>query len=56
MKKTLILMALVVFSAFFLTACGPKGFASGGNAFSTYGNGMVSGGNAAPAATAGSAG
>ncbi|MEA4869342.1 hypothetical protein SDC9_198715 [bioreactor metagenome] len=56
MKKSLILLAMVVFSVFFFTACGPKGVASGGNALATYGNGMVSGGNVAPIATAGNAG
>ncbi len=53
MKKSLILIAMVVMSVFFFTACGPKDVASSGNAISTYGNGMVSGGNAASASNAG---
>jgi len=56
MRKSFILLALAVLSVFFFTACGPQGAASGGNALSTYGNGMVSGGNVAPIATAGNAG
>lgn len=52
MKKSLILMAMVVLSVFFFTACGPK-VASGGNAIASYGNGMVSGGNVASAGNAG---
>ncbi len=56
MKKTLILMALVVFSAVLLTACGAKGVASDGNAFTSYGDALVSSGNVAPVASAGNAG
>jgi len=63
MKKSLILLAMVVLSVFFFTACGSQSVASNGNAISTYGNGVVSGGNVvasdgnvAPAATASSAG
>ncbi|NLI53999.1 MAG: hypothetical protein GX417_06670 [Clostridiales bacterium] len=56
MKKSLILLALVVFSAFFFAACGPQGVASNGNALTTYGNGMVSGGNVMPAVTSGNVG
>jgi hypothetical protein len=57
MKKSLTLLALIVFSVLFFAACGPKGAASNSNALTaTYGNGMVSGGNVAPVATAGNAG
>ena len=63
MKKSLTLLALIVFSVLFFTACGPKGAASNGNGLTTYGNaattfgnGMVSGGNTRPASTAGNAG
>lgn len=63
MKKTLFLTALAVLSALILTACGPKGVVSNGNALSSFGNGivsygdgMVSGGDAAPVASAGNAG
>lgn len=65
MKKTILLMAMVIFSTFFFTACGSTvasngnaDFASGGNAvFVSGGNAaFVSNGNAAPVATAGNAG
>ena len=56
MKKSLILLTMVVFSVFFFTACGPNGVASSGNAIATYGNGVVSGGNVAPIATSGNVG
>jgi hypothetical protein len=56
MKKSLTLLALIVFSVLFFASCGPKGAATNGNALTTYGNGMVSGGNVAPIATAGNAG
>ncbi len=56
MKKSLILLALVVFSAIFFTACGPQGVASDGNALTTYGNGMVSGGNGTVIVSSGNAG
>ena len=62
MKKSLILLAMVVFSVFFFTACGSQGVATNGNAIATYGNAvvtdgdaMVSGGNAV-IVTAGNAG
>ena len=51
MKKSIILMAMVVMSVFFFTACGPK-TASGGNAIVSYGN-VASGGNVASASNAG---
>ena len=70
MRKSLILLAMVIFSVFFFTACGAQGVASSGDALSSYGNAIVSGGDAmvsggdamvssgdaAPTATAGSAG
>jgi hypothetical protein len=37
MKKSIILMAMVVMSVFFFTACGPK-VASSGNAITSSGN------------------
>lgn len=45
MKKSIILFAMVVMSAFFFTACGPQ-VASSGNAVASFGN-VVSGGNVA---------
>ena len=51
MKKSMILLAMVVMSVFFFTACGPK-VASDGNAIASYGN-VVSGGNVASAGNAG---
>ena len=53
MKKTFLLTALVVLSVLALTACGPKGAATDGNALTTFGNGMVTGGNVATASNAG---
>lgn len=50
MKKSMILLAMVVMSVFFFTACGPK-VASGGNVAS-FGN-VASGGNVASASNAG---
>ena len=44
MKKSILLLAMVVMSVFFFTACGPK-VASSGNVAS-YGN-VASGGNVA---------
>ena len=63
MKKSFILMVVVVLGALFLTACGPNGvasngdaYASNGNVIASYGDGMVSGGNVAPIVSAGNAG
>ena len=50
MKKSIILLAMVVMSVFFFTACGPK-VASNGNVASA-GN-IASGGNVASASNAG---
>lgn len=50
MKKSMILLAMVVMSVFFFTACGPK-VASGGNVASS-GN-IASSGNVASAGNAG---
>ncbi len=52
MKKSILLLTMVVLSVFFFAACGPK-TASGGNAIASYGNGLVSGGNIASAGNAG---
>ena len=51
MKKSMILLAMVVMSVFFFTACGPK-VASSGNAIASFGN-VASGGNVASASNAG---
>lgn len=56
MKKTLILMTMVILSVFFFTACGPKVASNGNAAFASAGNAFVSGGNVAPVATASNAG
>ena len=63
MKKTLVLMAMVIASVFFFAACGSKvasngnaAFASGSNAFASGSNAFVSGGNVQPVATASNAG
>ena len=62
MKKSLILLAMVIFSVFFFTACGAQGVATSGDALSSYGNAIVSGGDAmvssgnAAIVTAGNAG
>ena len=62
MKKSLILLAMVIFSVFFFTACGAQGVASSGDALSSYGKAIVSGGDAmvssgnAAIVTAGNAG
>jgi len=45
MKKSIILLAMVVMSVFLFTACGPK--------VASNGNGVVSGGNVASASNAG---
>lgn len=50
MKKSILLLAMVVMSVFFFTACGPK-VASSGNAASN-GN-VASSGNVASASNAG---
>ena len=52
MKKSLILFLLAVLGVAMLAACGPKDVKAAG-ALSTYGNGMVSGGNAVSASNAG---
>lgn len=52
MKKSMILLAMVVMSVFFFTACGPKVALSGGNAIASFGN-VASGGNVASASNAG---
>ena len=56
MKKTLILMAMVVLSVFFFTACGSKVASNGNAAFASGSNAFASGGNAQPIATASNAG
>lgn len=57
MKKTLILMAMVILSAFFFTACGPMSVSNGNAAFVSGGNtAFASGGNVQPVATAGNVG
>lgn len=57
MKKTLILMTMVVVSVFFFAACGPKVASNGNAAFASGSNAaIVSGGNVAPVATASNAG
>lgn len=65
MKKTLVLMAMVILSVFFFTACGSgavsngnAAFASGSNAAFASGSNaaFVSGGNVQPVATASNAG
>ena len=56
MKKTLILMAMVVLSVFFFTACGPKVASNGNAAFASGSNSFASGGNVQPVATASNAG
>ncbi len=52
MKKSLILFLVAVMSIAMLSACGPKD-ADAAAALSTYGNGMVSGGDAVSAGNAG---
>lgn len=57
MKKTLILMAMVIVSIFLFTACGPKVASNGNAAFVSGGDAaFVSGGNVLPVASAGNAG
>ena len=56
MKKTLILMAMVILSTFFFTACGPKVASNGNAAFASASNAFASEGNVAPVATASNAG
>ena len=50
MKKSIILMAMVVMSVFLFTACGPKPASSGDS--TSFGN-VASGGNVASAGNAG---
>ena len=56
MKKTLVLMAMIILSVFFFTACGPKVASNGNAAFASGSNAFVSGGNVQPIATASNAG
>ena len=51
MKKSIILLAMVVMSVFLFTACGPQ-TASSGNAIASFGN-VASSGNVASAGNAG---
>ncbi len=56
MKKTLVLMAMVIASVFFFAACGPKVTSNGNAAFASGSNAFASGGNVQPIATASNAG
>lgn len=57
MKKSLVLLAMVVVSVFFFTACGPKVASNGNAAFASGGDAaFASAGNVRPVASAGNAG
>ena len=57
MKKSLILMAMVIVSVIFFTACGPKVVSNGNASFVSGGDAaFASGGNVLPVASAGNAG
>ena len=56
MKKTLVMMAMVIASVFFFAACGPKVASNGNAAFASGSNAFASGGNVQPIATASNAG
>lgn len=57
MRKSLVLLAMVIVSVFFFTACGPKVASNGNAAFASGGDAaFASAGNVLPVASAGNAG